>query len=118
MDETTVVDSKVKAKKPGNYTQAHTARLAGDEAPACEILLLAMDFSKNSPAWNNPPEMDLPLEFEVKTEDGLVWATVGGKKLQGYKLISWLIFRSMARGVNLVKIGALVMAGVHNISLF
>ena len=84
----------------------------------CELYLQAMGFRKDEVEWQWPADMDLPEVLGVVTEGGMVRATVLGDTLSGYRLVAWLIFRSKARGVHPVMIGALVMAGVHDVSVF
>lgn len=116
MNETAVV---IKGKKPANQTQAYKATLNQIEAEVCEAYLKAIGYIKDGSVWVNPSKTtNTNGDIDVRTREGLISASRDGKLISGYELVTWLILGSKKKGLHHIMIGALVMAGVHDLNIF
>lgn len=105
-------------KRPDSQTQSYAVPLAREEGKTCAAYLSAIGFGKDGTGWSNPSGMELPDNLNIKDVSGIPTATVKGKTVSGYNLVTWLVLGSSIKGLNLVKMGALVLLGIHDIRRF
>jgi len=105
-------------KRPDSQTQSYGIPLATEEGKTCAAYLSAMGCTKDASGWSNPPGMELPDNFVINDVSGIPTAIVKGKSVSGYHLVTWLVLGSSLKGLNLIKMGALVLLGIHDIRRF